>query len=58
VGAALGDVQAGGDVAQAHARVVGYAQQNSGVVGQEALAAMTIVYLYFRKNIASYRLPA
>jgi hypothetical protein len=43
VGAALGDVQAGGDVAQAHARVVGDAQQNSGVVGQEAPDAVTIV---------------
>jgi hypothetical protein len=36
VGAALGDAQAGREVAQPHARVVGDAQQHPGVVGQEA----------------------
>ena len=34
-GAALGDVHAGRDVAQPHARVVGDAQQHSGVAGKE-----------------------
>src|SRR6266568_1038630 len=36
VGAALGDAQAGRDVTQSRARVVGDVQQNPGVVGQEA----------------------
>jgi hypothetical protein len=38
VGAALGDVQAGCDVAQPRARVAGDAQQHPGVAGQEAAA--------------------
>ena len=38
VGAALGDVQAGRDVARPRARVVGDAQQHPGVAGQEAPA--------------------
>ena len=36
VGAALGDVQAGRDVARSRARVVSDAQQHPGVAGQEA----------------------
>ena len=36
VGAVLGDVQAGREVAQAHARVAGDTQQHPGVAGQEA----------------------
>jgi hypothetical protein len=36
VGAAIGDAQAGRDVAQSRARVVGDVQQDPGVVGQEA----------------------
>jgi hypothetical protein len=38
VGAALGDVQAGRDIAQPGARVAGDAQQDPGVIGQEAPA--------------------
>jgi hypothetical protein len=38
VGAALGDAQAGSDVAQPHARVAGDAQQHPGVAGQETPA--------------------
>ena len=38
VGAAFGDAQAGREVAQPHARVVGDAQQDPGVVGQEISA--------------------
>jgi hypothetical protein len=38
VDAAVDDAQAGGDVAQPGARVVGDAQQDPGVVGQEAAA--------------------
>ena len=38
VGAALGDPEGGGDVAQAGARVLGDAQQDAGVIGQEAPA--------------------
>jgi hypothetical protein len=33
--AALGDAQAGRDVAQPHARVAGDAQQDPGMAGQE-----------------------
>ena len=47
VGAALGDVQAGGDVAQARARVVGDAQQRPGVVGQETPACLDNSLPYF-----------
>jgi hypothetical protein len=47
VGAALGDVQAGGDVAQARARVVGDAQQRPGVVGQETPACRDNSLPYF-----------
>jgi hypothetical protein len=47
VGAALGDVQAGGDVAQARARVVGDAQQRPGVVGQETPACHDNSLPYF-----------
>jgi hypothetical protein len=39
VGAALGDAQAGGDVAQPRARVVGEAHQHPGVGGQETQSA-------------------
>ena len=41
VGAAVGDVQAGADVARPGARVVGEAQQDPGVVGQETPAFHT-----------------
>jgi len=47
VGAALGDVQAGGDVAQACARVVGDAQQRPGVIGQETPACHDNSLPYF-----------
>jgi hypothetical protein len=38
VGAALGDAHRGRDVAQPHARVMGDAQQDPAVLGQEAPA--------------------
>jgi len=38
VRAALGDPQIGGDVPQSHARVLGDAQQDAGVIGQETPA--------------------
>ena len=54
VGAALGDVQVGGYVPQAHARVVGDAQQHPGVLVGKPQLVSKIVYSIFRKNIACY----
>jgi hypothetical protein len=58
VGAAFGDAQAGCDVAQPRARVVGEAQQDPGVVGQETpafhLQLSIFVDYSFQNYIASF----
>jgi hypothetical protein len=55
---ALGNVQAGCDVAQAHPGIMCDAQQNLGVVGQEGPVRHPFYASRFWKIIASFIFPA
>jgi hypothetical protein len=59
VGRSLGDVQAGGDVAQSQPWVTGDAQQHAGVVGSESSSQARPQHIInFRKRIACFVLHA
>src|SRR6266852_2550077 len=58
VGGALGDAQAGRDVAHAHPRVVCDARQLPGVVGQEGPARHHQHAIKFWKTVASFWMRA
>ncbi len=57
VGAALGDVQAGCDVAQPRVRVASDAQRHPGWLVRKLHLVTRRTYSYFQKSVASFQLP-